>query len=62
MKIKKESEDAFVMNLSRTEAEIFINSMNETIRRIPAREYQTRMGAEISEIQQIVALLEAALK
>lgn len=62
MNILKKAEDAFVLTLTPAEAQIFINSMNETLRRIPASEYWTRMGAELDEIKSTIASLEAAAK
>jgi hypothetical protein len=62
MKISKTAEDGFLLTLSTDEAQIFINGMNETLKRIPAREYWTRMGAEPGEIRSTIGALEAALK
>lgn len=62
MKILKKAESEFVLSLSPVETQIFINGMGETLRRIPAREYWTRMGAEPEEIKATITSLEAALK
>jgi hypothetical protein len=62
MNILKKGEDAFLLTLTPAEAQIFINSMNETLRRIAASEYWTRMGAKPDEISSTIGSLEAALK
>ena len=49
------------MTLTLVEARIFINGMNETIKELGS-EFQTRMGAEIYQVTEVVAALEAALK
>jgi hypothetical protein len=62
MQIIKTGDEQFRMTISPAETHIFINCMNETVRRIPSREYQTRMGAKVDEIKAVVASLEGALK
>jgi hypothetical protein len=62
MKILKTADNAFVLSLTSVEGQIFVNSMNETLRRIPVREYWTRMGATSDQIKATVASLEEALK
>lgn len=62
MNILKKGEDSFLLTLTPAEAQIFINSMSETLRRIAASEYWTRMGAEPHEIKATIESLEAALK
>ncbi|MGH7088273.1 MAG: hypothetical protein ACREFQ_05180 [Stellaceae bacterium] len=49
------------MTITRDEARIFINCLQETMRQIPRREYQTRMGAETSQIEVTIGLLAHAL-
>ncbi len=62
MNIQKTAQDAYRMVLSPAEATIFINCMNETLAQIPAREYQTRMGVEATEIRSMITSLQTALK
>jgi hypothetical protein len=62
MKISKTAEDAFLLTLTADEAQIFVNSMKETLKCIPAREYWTRMGAKPDEMRSTIGALEAALK
>ncbi len=62
MQIVKTGDEQFRMKLTPAEACIFTNCMNETIRRISHRAYQTRMGATPEEITTVIAALEAALK
>jgi hypothetical protein len=62
MKIVKTGDDRYRLTLAPMEARIFVNAMAETIRRIPTSEYQTRMGAEVKDIQQTIASLKAALE
>jgi hypothetical protein len=62
MQIAKMGDEQFRLTISTEEVRIFINCMNETIKRIPGREYQTRMGAEIQQIKAAINSLEATLK
>jgi hypothetical protein len=62
MQIVKTGDEQFRMTLTPMEALVFANGMRETMRRISAREYPTRMGAELEQIRATIASLEAALK
>jgi hypothetical protein len=62
MKILKKSDDLYRIALSPSEAQIFVNGMNETVKQLGGWEFQTRMGATEAQIQSIIASLEAALK
>jgi hypothetical protein len=61
MQIVKTEKGQYRMTLTLVEARIFINGMNETIKELGS-EFQTRMGAEIYQVTEVVAALEAALK
>jgi hypothetical protein len=62
MKIAETSNEQYRMTLSPEEMQIFIKGMKETIQRLTTREYQTRMGAEVHDIQSVIASLESSLK
>jgi hypothetical protein len=62
MQIIKTGGEQFRMTVSPAEARIFINCMNETIKRIPSREYQTRVGATPEDMKATIEALEGALK
>jgi hypothetical protein len=61
MQIVKTEKEQYRMTLTAAEARIFISGMNETIKELGS-EFQTRMGAEIYQVREVVAALEAALK
>ncbi len=62
MKILKKPDDQYRVTLSSSEARIFINCMNETIKELGGWEFQTRMGATEPQIQGIIRSLAEALK
>ena len=44
------------------EARIFINCMGETMKARSAREFPSRMGAELYEVDRVISALAAALR
>ena len=62
MKITLTGHERYHMSISPAEALVFVNCMKETIKHIPSREYQTRMGAKLADIRHVIALLEGVLK
>lgn len=62
MQITRAGEKQYRMVLSPAETRVFVKGMYETFKRIPPREYQTRMGPSREQVEAVAKALEANLK
>lgn len=61
MKIEKDSSGLFVLHASSDELIIINNALNEVCNGLPLRDFETRVGASLTEVESLLTLVGKAL-
>ena len=62
MKIGKDKLDTFLLHVNRDELLIINNALNEVCNGLPLRDFETRMGAHLPEVESLLSLVGQALE